>query len=99
MTDPLPVTVLVQMIQELREELQAGHQRLRLDMTEGFARLAERNDVRQQVATANRERLIVLETAHQIERQSALRRGTVAGGVAGAALLIVWESLKRAFGW
>ena len=99
MTEPLPVAVLVQMIQELREELQVSHQRLRIDMTEGFARLAERNDVRQQVATANRERLIVLETAHQIERQSALRRGTVAGGAAGAALLIVWESLKRTFGW
>ena len=99
MTEQLPVAILIQMIQELREELQVSHQRLRTDMTEGFARLAERNDVRQQVATANRERLIVLETAHQIERQSALRRGTGAGAAAGAVLLIVWESLKRTFGW
>src|SRR3990167_6496143 len=106
MSEPISQAIFFETVQQLRNDLQENHARLRMDMTMGFKALEAKMDVAATKLDAHAaddrvvaDRVLVIEVERKNEAASTLKRNGIAALLGAAGLTAAWETLKRLVGW
>ena len=82
-------------IQALRGEFMEGHQRLRTDMTNGFAALSTKFELHVKDDQAVENRVLIIETERKGEATQAVKRNALTSLLVSSGMVGAWKLMDR----